>query len=196
MSSKIIELFGISTEISETDWSQVVKEQHCPYLDRACVKVRKSQPEISIGTCLVNYGVKHNKGIVICPHRFLERKQIFLDCLHLLTLHEPGNELHKISEVSIPGGSVDYVLASVRNGKVIDFVGIELQAIDTTGTIWPERQNFLKSVSIEEIAGIESSKSFGMNWKMTAKTTLVQLHHKVETFEQDALSCLFSKKSR
>jgi hypothetical protein len=29
-----------------------------------------------------------------------------------------------------------------------------------------------------------TKKSFGMNWKMTAKTTLVQLHHKVETFEQ------------
>jgi len=26
-------------------------------------------------------------------------------------------------------------------------------------------------------------KSFGMNWKMTAKTILVQLHHKIATFE-------------
>src|SRR5262249_43551433 len=24
---------------------------------------------------------------------------------------------------------------------------------------------------------------YGINWKMTAKTTLVQLHHKIETFE-------------
>ena len=28
-----------------------------------------------------------------------------------------------------------------------------------------------------------SSKSFGMNWKMTAKTILVQMHHKIQTFE-------------
>lgn len=28
-----------------------------------------------------------------------------------------------------------------------------------------------------------SDKSFGMNWKMTAKTILVQMHHKVQTFE-------------
>ena len=28
-----------------------------------------------------------------------------------------------------------------------------------------------------------SGKSFGMNWKMTAKTILVQLHHKISTFE-------------
>jgi hypothetical protein len=26
--------------------------------------------------------------------------------------------------------------------------------------------------------------SFGINWKMTAKTTLVQLHHKIQTFEE------------
>jgi hypothetical protein len=28
-----------------------------------------------------------------------------------------------------------------------------------------------------------SAKTFGINWKMTAKTTLVQLHHKIQTFE-------------
>jgi hypothetical protein len=29
----------------------------------------------------------------------------------------------------------------------------------------------------------KSTKSFGMNWKMTAKTALVQMHHKIQTFE-------------
>ena len=28
-----------------------------------------------------------------------------------------------------------------------------------------------------------SDKSYGMNWKMTAKTILVQMHHKIQTFE-------------
>ena len=28
-----------------------------------------------------------------------------------------------------------------------------------------------------------SNKTFGMNWKMTAKTILIQLHHKINTFE-------------
>ena len=50
-------------------------------------------------------------------------------------MHEPGNELHTVPEVSVPGGSVDYFLASVRDGKVKDFVGIELQTLDTTGTV-------------------------------------------------------------
>ena len=121
--SDVIELFG-ETTLSETSskWNTVLDRQWCPYLDRKCIKVRKSQPEISIGTCSVLYG-KAKRPIVICPFRLLERGQIFTDCLHLLSLHEPGNELHLVSEVAVPGGSVDYFLASVRDGKVKGFRG-------------------------------------------------------------------------
>jgi hypothetical protein len=183
MTSPIIELFTISTLRSDVDWQELVVSQQCTYLNRKCVKVRKSQPEISIGTCSVSYGAKQARDIIICPHRFLERGQVFLDCLHLLTLHEPGNEIHRVAEIEIPGGSVDYFLISVRDGMVVDFVGIEFQALDTTGTLWPSRQKFLDSMGLAITDGLGSTNPYGINWKMTAKTTLVQLHHKVETFE-------------
>lgn len=220
MNNNILELFTISAKRQEVEWEQIANKQYCSYLDKKCVKVRKSQPEISIGTCSVRHGVKNPKDVVICPHRFLERNQIFMDCIELLTLHQKGNELHKVSEISIPGGNVDYVLASVRSSKVVDFVGIEIQTLDTTGTWWPQRQQFLKSVGVpvfEEDASIEvesadliegeeseetaisveaietlenqqvkpkkKKKGRGMNWKMTAKTILMQLNHKVTTFE-------------
>jgi hypothetical protein len=179
--SNLIELFGRNTADKTQDWKAAVARQWCPYLDRKCIKVRKSQPEISIGSCSVLYG-KEKRPIVICPFRLLERRQVFTDCLHLLTVHEPGNELHIVPEVSIPGGSVDYFLASVRDGKVKDFVGVELQTLDTTGTVWPARQEFLKSVNVVKEDG-PVWKTYGMNWKMTAKTILIQLHHKVQTFE-------------
>jgi len=179
MKSPIIELFTISTQHNNVSWQALTESQQCGYLGRRCIKVRKSQPEISIGTCTVSHGAKNPRNIIICPHRFLERNQIFLDCLHLLKLHEPGNELHCVSEIEIPGGNVDYFLLSVRDGKVIDFAGIELQALDTTGTLWKARQAFLTEVDIAS----EEFSPYGINWKMTAKTTLVQLHHKVETFE-------------
>lgn len=109
---------------------------------------------------------------------------MFTDCLHLLTQHEPGNELHIVPEMSIPGGSVDYFLVSVKRGKVKDFVAIEFQTLDTTGTLWPERQRFLKGRGFKvPRKDVDSGKTFGMNWKMTAKTILVQLHHKIETLE-------------
>lgn len=181
--SKVLELFGQSAAKSGLDWKSIVEEQQCVYLNKKCYKVRKSDPTTAIGSCAVLYG-REPEPIIICPTRLLERHQIFTDCFHLLTTHEPGNELHIVSEVSIPGGSVDYFLVSAKDGKVKDFVGIELQTLDTTGTVWPERQRLLKKLGVPRADnGENSEKSFGMNWKMTAKTILVQMHHKAQTFE-------------
>lgn len=180
--SGVVELFGLATSgRAEPDWQTVVRRQVCPFVDRRCFKVRKSMPEVSIGTCTVLHG---GGPVVICPIRMLERRQVLTDCLHLLTGHEPGNELHVVPEVGVPGGNIDYVLASARDGRVRDFVGIELQTLDTTGTVWPVRQRFLASQGVPVAAkDLSSVRPYGMNWKMTAKTILVQLHHKVQTFE-------------
>ena len=180
--STVVELFGHSAK-EKDDWKKIVKEQHCPFLGKMCYKVRKSDPTIAIGSCTVLYG-RPPEPIIICPTRLIDRRQIFADCLHLLTSHEPGNELHIVSEISVPGGSVDYLLVSLRGGKVRDFVGIELQTLDTTGTVWPERQRLLSELGVPRQDTAETSgKPYGMNWKMTAKTILVQMHHKIETFE-------------
>lgn len=180
--TKIKELFGHDTN-SNADWTQIVSRQVCPFLERKCIKVRKSQPEISIGTCTVSNG-QSQEPIVICPFRFKERNQVFMDCFQLLKSHEPGNELHVIPEISVPGGSVDYFFVSTNKRRVRDFVGVELQTLDTTGTVWPERQRFLARNGIAVAKqDVNSTKPYGINWKMTAKTILVQLHHKVATFE-------------
>lgn len=181
--SLVVELFAHSSREQRKDWRSIVEKQQCPFIDKRCYKVRKSDPSIAIGTCTVLYGRKP-EPVIICPTRLIERRQIFRDCLHLLTDHEPGNDLHVVSEVSIPGGSVDYFIVSERGGQVKDFVGVELQTLDTTGTVWPERQRLLKELAVPRADDAEiSSKAYGMNWKMTAKTILVQMHHKIQTFE-------------
>jgi hypothetical protein len=179
---KIIELFAESALSKNVNWNNLVTKQHCPFIDKKCIKIRKSEPLISIGTCTVAYG-KEKSNLIICPHRLTENNQIFLDCIHLLSLHEPGNELHIIPEIAIPGGSVDYVLASVKDGEIKDFTGIELQTLDTTGSVWGCRQSFLESKGLK-LPDYNNTASFGMNWKMTAKTILVQMHHKITTFEK------------
>jgi hypothetical protein len=121
--SGVAELFGRSAEEPGQIWKTIIRQQQCPFLGKRCYKVRKSDPSISIGTCTVLYG-RIAAPIIICPARLIECRQIFVDCLHLLTTHEPGNELHIIGEVSVPGGSVDYFLVSAREGRVRDFVGI------------------------------------------------------------------------
>jgi hypothetical protein len=146
---KVVELFGNNTNDKTTNWKSIIEKQWCPYSDKKCYKVRKSQPEISIGTCTVLYGA-NAQPIIICPNRLLQNRKVFIDCMHLLHLHQPGNDLHVVSELSIPGGSVDYVIASVKDNRVKDFVGIEFQTLDTTGTIWPERQKFLFDIGLDE----------------------------------------------
>ena len=178
--SKVRELFGQYCS-EDANIESVLENQLCLYNNKKCFKTRKSDSETSIGTCTVNY---QNKDIIICPNRLTEKSQIFVDCLHLLTLHEPGNELYIIPEVTIPGGHVDFFLVSAKNKKIKDFVGIELQTMDTTGTVWPERQRLLDEHGIYVPKDdINNKKPFGMNWKMTAKTILVQMHHKAQTFE-------------
>ncbi|HLZ77087.1 NotI family restriction endonuclease [Phenylobacterium sp.] len=181
--SLVSELFGRASDKLGEDWNGVVEAQQCPFLGRKCWKTRKSDPSTSIGTCTVAYG-RPPAPVIICPTRLIERRQIFTDCLHLLTLHEPGNELHIVPEVTIPGGRIDYFVVSSRDGRVRDFVGVELQTLDTTGTVWPERQRLLRELGVARGDDAEASpKPFGMNWKMTAKTILVQMHHKIQTFE-------------
>ena len=89
-----------------------------------------------------------------------------------------------VSEFSLPGGSVDYFIVSARRGKAVDFVGVELQTLDTTGDWWPLRQRELRSVGVPvDLDPQGEQKPRGINWKMTAKTILMQMHHKIETFE-------------
>lgn len=175
---KITELYGINAKNSSVDWQKIADTQHCPFSNRKCYKVRKSFPDETIGTCVVHHS---GKEMIVCPNRLLHQQKIFVDCLHLLTKHQPGQDLHLIAEVAVPGGNVDFILASAKKGKVVDFVGIELQALDTTGTLWPDRQLFLNSKGVN-VARIPK-KSSGINWKMTSKTILSQFKHKVPTFE-------------
>jgi len=180
MSEKVIEIYGLPSKGPKDGLINAFKREQCPFLGRRCLKNRKSSPEKTIGTCTVGHGAER---IIICPHRLIQNSQIFIDCIHLLTSHQPGNELHIVPEITVPGGSIDYVLASVKSGKVEDFVGVELQTLDSTGSIWPARQKLAHSVGIQVTQkDLKASKSFGMNWKMTAKTILVQLHHKIGTF--------------
>ena len=167
---KVIELFGQYTENKEADWGRIIHEQIYPFSKKKCFKVIKSSPETSIGTCNVRYGI-NEESVIICPNRLLQNHKVFIDCLHLLHLHQPGNDIHIIPELSIPGGSVDFVVASVRDGKVVDFVGIEFQTLDTTGSVWQSRQEFVNSIGINT-EPYDKNKTFGINWKMTAKTIL------------------------
>ena len=183
--SAVVEIFGNPVGSNDRLWADVVEERHCPYIDGPCHKLRKTDG-VPMGTCVVEYS-KRNHLLVICPSRMHERMQVFVDCMHLLTNHQPGNEFHLVPEFAVPGGSVDFILVSARSGRAMDFVGVELQTLDTTGDWWPLRQWALRELGVpildDDVRPERMAKPCGINWKMTAKTILVQIHHKTETFQ-------------
>ena len=66
--SSVAELFGNPVTPALAGWRGIVAQQRCPYINSRCYKVRKSAPDVSIGTCAVNYG-RRDDLLVICPAR-------------------------------------------------------------------------------------------------------------------------------
>ena len=147
-------------------------EQMCPYLGRRCTKVRKSSPQQSIGSCTVGY---QGRPLIICPTKFLHGHQIFVDTVKYLA-DAPAYSI--VPEVNMPGGSVDFFVVAHNDERFIDFCGVEIQALDTTGSgaIWEARQDVLANTR-------QDRYGYGINWKMSAKTILMQIHHKIASFE-------------
>ncbi len=166
-----LEFYGQSTAL-RVDWEDELTKEHCPFLDKKCVKVRKSDPRQSIGSCLVGYG---ENPLIICPHRFLQHDRIFLDSLPLLAR---GLEYYVVPEITMPGGTIDYFLVATNGIEVRDYLGLEVQSLDTTasGGIWDARVDLGNG-------NFRESYHYGINWKMSAKTILIQMHHKSAAFE-------------
>ncbi len=166
-----LEFYGRNTKLRFRPTA--IKGDLCPFSRKKCFKIRKSKPDQTIGSCIISY---KNEPLIICPNRFLEKDTVFKELSRSLKV---SNEYRVVPEITVPGGSVDYCLTSLKRGNVLDFLGIEIQALDTTGSsgIWEAREDYIKGK-------LRTTYNYGVNWKMTAKTTLVQLLHKAETFEE------------
>jgi len=167
-----LEFYAINTA-SKQAWGEVLTRQECPFIGKRCVKRRKSNAVQTIGACIVGY---QDEPLIICPKRFLEGNQIFLDAIRLLKARNA--QYLVVPELSIPGGSVDYFMVAMKGDEVLDYCGLEVQGLDTTGSggIWAAREDLMRD-------NLRESYNYGVNWKMSAKTILIQMHHKAATFE-------------
>lgn len=82
--SKISEFFGLNCKDKSLDFEAAMNTQICPYTQRVCTKMRKSDPDIKIGTCSVQY---QHQDVIICPYRLLEHNQILRVTCPILLLH-------------------------------------------------------------------------------------------------------------
>ncbi len=177
---------------------------HCPYIDAPCTKsFNDGSPS---GACSV---LTNNAGVVpICPKRLYSESYLTLSdvarlafgrdamLVHPRSLSDVGPKQNLIvalgqgsgREVRLPGRrgkgqfSVDWVLCRLDADRQLqDFVAVEVQTIDTTGTYRPEvvqyrtglRQN-LKSKA-------------GLNWENVNKRILPQLIFKGHVLRRETL---------
>lgn len=146
-----------------------MEADYCPFLDSTCKKRRKSQGE-SIGTCSVGYrgrGQTEYRPHCICPHRF-ETAGVLDEIEPLFT--EKG-EYFTTPEVPLLGTSIDYVAGKrADDGTVLDFAGVEIQALDTTGSVWDYREAYFDDEEqMESVNG-----TYGINWAMSLVKTMMQ----------------------
>lgn len=99
-----------------------------------------------------------------------------------------GKELRLPSRVKKSGGSrgayfVDWILAHVDAvGKLLGFVAIEVQSIDTTGNYQAERLAYLR-----DNASFSGKSTAGLNWENVNKRILPQIIYKGHVLRREPL---------
>lgn len=197
----LIEIFGYAADDLSPESRSLWCLEACPFTQTKCLKTNHDQ-SITYGTC----SVTSPKGdCIICPNRLYEHnyaslKRVAEDAfgshIPFLTFAEYipkrfDNKVYVVAlgqksgkEVKIGRVSMDWVLAKIKNGKLLSYVGIEVQSIDITGNYrdaWHAYKN-LKP----ETSSIPSS-AHGLNWANVHKRLIPQLIRKGVIYSQSNL---------
>ena len=74
-------------------------------------------------------------------------------------------------------GNVDWFIVKINRENIDDFIGVEIQAIDITGSVRPAFGNFINREPLQK------SPSFGINYRNVCKRLLAQLLEKGRCFK-------------
>ena len=198
----LVELFGYAPNDVSNESRSLWNIGGCPFTNRGCIKINHDQT-IVYGTCSVTspYG-----DIIICPNRFyannyevIERvaKDAFGNIPFMMFdtyIQRRGcNDecivaLGKNSGKEVQVGrhlSMDWVLAKIKNTKLIEYAGIEIQSIDITGN-YRDAWHGYKNLPNHPDADIPSS-CHGLNWANVHKRLIPQLIRKGVVYSRSKL---------
>jgi hypothetical protein len=163
----IVEVFGFPYDNESPEAVHCRSQYRCPFIGARCVK-GGHDIDIPLGTC----GVHSKYGpIITCPQRFYGDHYRLLDQVATHLVGESGNTV-KIPEVG-PGVtySLDWIVATYdEHLQLLDYHGIEVQAIDITGSVRPYFEAYMSGEAWEEI-----EHRYGINWANVYKRMLPQL---------------------
>jgi hypothetical protein len=211
MASNIIEFFGYSPNDPSPEARQARESLQCPFLGRTCVKTLNDKSISGVCTlkpvtsgpvicCPIRLyadgykilrdvavqafggGIELVTGSEVTSHRAANPGKSFVAVFG----KGWGKELRLPSRAKKNGGAgayfVDWILAHVdAGGKLLGFVAIEVQSIDTTGNYQAERMAYLTS---DSFAGKSTA---GFNWENVNKRILPQIIYKGHVLRREPL---------
>ena len=198
----IIEIFGYAPDDLSVTARTLWELEACPFINKACTKAN-SERTVVYGTCSVTspFG-----NCIICPNRLYEdnyktlrkvAEDSFGANLEFLTFEEYIPRRSSDAELIVALGqnsgkevklsnqhSMDWVLARVKSGTLLEYVGIEVQSIDITGNY---RDSWYAYKNLNEDSLIIPRSNHGMNWANVHKRLIPQLIRKGLMYEKSEL---------
>lgn len=204
MALRIVEFFGYSPSDHSERARQALQARHCPFLNSECTKHFRDG-EIS-GACTVR--LVNSGPVVCCPNRlyaddYTILQEIAESCFGEHARLIPAQSIRQTNrddrsvavfgkrwgrELRLPQRMgrgayfVDWVLALIgREGRLQEFVAVEIQTIDTTGNYRAERDAYIRGQDYGEY-----SKA-GLNWENVSKRILPQVIYKGHVLRREPL---------
>lgn len=141
----------------------------CPFINSECTK-RAHRLEGPYPVCSVWHRKRAPRLITTCPKRFFQA-DLVADVLQHCWPGSPPTNPRVAYEVSMEKfGTVDMVIADLdtATGTIREFVSVELQAVDLSGSVEPAYSGVLNSAESVEV-------SYGVNWGNVRKRYIEQL---------------------
>lgn len=151
----------------------------CPFIQRTCLKRSKQlannepYPICSLWKRTDGEADPLTDLIFVCPKRFYAVDFLTEVIEHCWPGDKPKNPM-VAPEVKMAGfGNVDFVIADVKEDNEIDqFLSVELQAIDITGSVFPAYQ------ALRAGQDLAARPTYGFNWDNVYKRYITQLIRK------------------
>ena len=196
----LVEVFGYSPTDTTPTARKFWQLNACPFIGKACSKYDHTNT-ICYGTCSVT---NTGQNVVICPNRLyadgyatIKRvsREVFGDVQFML-FDEYIKEVTKLGaslncvvalgqnsgkEVKLSKMSMDWVLAHIVDGALVEYVGIEVQSIDITGNYrdaWYAARDQKTNIPPSE---------HGLNWANVHKRMIPQIIRKSLVYSKSSL---------
>ncbi|HYK92185.1 MAG TPA: NotI family restriction endonuclease [Acidobacteriota bacterium] len=204
MAGNILELFGYSPDDQTQEASGARSKMFCPFLESSCTKQLRDGA-IS-GMC--SFKPATSSPVICCPNRlYADDYRVLRDVastafgsrIRLISGEKSAKVRHDGHNVAVFGKRwgkelrlpqrghrggyfVDWILALLdQEGKLKEFVAVEIQSIDTTGNYRAERESYLKNQIFQGM-----SKA-GLNWENVSKRILPQLIYKGHVLRREPM---------